>query len=138
MDLRPLRGALAAAVVIAALAGCSAHHKPAAAATTPAAVVPSAAPLSSPSAVALAGQLKAGTEAGVRAAIAMPSGQQLDPNAAQQLAALGTISFDLSTFTYIDGQTATVRGHVENPAGEWLFTLTYVSSQWKLVDGRPA
>jgi hypothetical protein len=133
---------LAVAVLLAAaLAGCGrdGHGKTA---TPSASVTPSASPLSSPRAAELASQLTAGDEAALRSALAIPSGQAIDPAAVQQFAALGQITFDLSTFQYLDPITATVAGHVAHPppgtSTEWTFTLVYVAPDWKLADGYPS
>jgi len=103
---------------------------------------PSASPLSSARAATLSEQLTSGKEAQLRDALALPSGQVLEPAAAQQLASLGSISFDLATFMYLDGRTAEVRGKVATPPAEmsrdWTFTLLYLGQEWKLVDGRPS
>ncbi len=130
-----------------ALAACthSTHHVAVIVSARPSspgpAPVPSAPPLTGQQATALAQQLTAGTEAGLRSALAIPPGQSIDPAAAAQLGAIGPITFDLSTFHYIDQNNATVVGTVAHPpAGTsptWTFTLTYVSSVWKLVDGQP-
>ncbi|MEU2616118.1 hypothetical protein ABZ570_31805 [Micromonospora sp. NPDC007271] len=113
-----------------------------AAAPSGAAGEPSASPLSSSRAATLSEQLTSGKETDLRAALALPSGQALDPAAAKQLASLGSISFDLGTFTYLDGQTAEVQGSVATPPAEmspnWTFTLLFLGGEWKLVDGRPS
>ncbi|SNT62707.1 hypothetical protein SAMN05421812_114158 [Asanoa hainanensis] len=116
-------------------------EKPPAAASNTATGTPSAQPLDSPRAAALSEQLTSGDEARIRAVLAMPSGQALEPAAAEQLASLGSISFDLATFTYLDGRTAQVQGTVATPPAatspRWTFTLLHVGDEWKLVDGRP-
>jgi hypothetical protein len=98
-------------------------------------------PLTGPRAVAMSDQLAAGTDAGLRSAIAVPSGQPLDPAAARHLAAIGPITLDPATFRYLDARNAAVAGPVAHPptgmSPTWTFTLTYVASQWKLVDGKP-
>ena len=134
---------LAVAVLLSvAVAACShgGRHNTAEPSRSPSAV-PSARPLSSPSAAALAGRLTSGNEAELHSAMAIPSGQALDPTAAQQFAALGPITFDLTTFQYLDPTTATMDGHVAHPpagtAAEWTFTLVYVAPDWRLVDGNP-
>ncbi|GGQ49007.1 hypothetical protein [Couchioplanes azureus] len=102
---------------------------------------PSASPLGSPRAASLSEQLTSGKEADLRAALVVPSGQALEPAATGQLASLGSIDFDLATFTYLDGHSAEVRGTVATPpAGtspRWTFTLLHLAGDWKLVDGRP-
>ncbi|MFG1992851.1 hypothetical protein ACGFJ7_23015 [Actinoplanes sp. NPDC048988] len=105
-------------------------------------VAASAAPLDSARATALSKQLTSGDEAQLRRALAVPPGQALEPAAAGQLASLGSITFDLGSFRYLDGRTARLRGQVATPpAGtdaEWTFTLAHLGPQWMLVDGRPA
>ncbi len=137
---------LAAAVLLAGLGvtGWSLLREvptgPPADAGSSAAGEPTAGPLSSARATALSERLTSGEEAQLRDALALPSGQALKPAATQQLASLGAISFDLATFTYLDGRTAEVQGAVATPpAGmspRWTFTLLY-AGEWKLVDGRP-
>lgn len=103
---------------------------------------PSASPLSSPRAAELSALLTGGREADLRKALVLPSGQPLDPHLAGQLKSLGPISFDLTTFTYLDGRSAEVEGTVaralpaEDSSTRWIFTLLYADSQWLLVDGR--
>jgi hypothetical protein len=103
--------------------------------------MPSASPLSSPRAAELSDLLTGGSEPDLRKALVLPSGQPLDPGLAGQLQSLGSISFDLTTFTYLDGRSAEVEGTVELPtdksSSRWIFTLLYVDSQWLLVDGSP-
>jgi len=103
------------------------------------AALPSARPLSSPRAAELSALLTGGREAELRKAIVLPSGQPLDPHLAGQLKSLAPISFDLTTFTYLDGQSAEVEGTVaaNSSSTRWIFTLLYVDSRWLLVDGRP-
>jgi hypothetical protein len=130
---------VASVAIVAAACTRSGHRSSPPAASAQAS--PTALPLTSPSASALARQLVAGTEASLRSAVAIPSGQQIDPAAVKQFAALGSITFDLATFHYLDPRTATVVGQVARPpagtSGTWTFTLVYVSSVWKLVDGKP-
>jgi hypothetical protein len=105
--------------------------------------VPSASPLSSPRAAELSDLLTGGSETDLRKALVLPSGQPLDPDLAGQLQSLGSISFDLATFTYLDGRSAEVEGTVARPqptdesSSRWIFTLLYVDSQWLLVNGSP-
>jgi hypothetical protein len=105
---------------------------------------PSAGPLSDARAAELSDLLTGGKEADVRKALVLPSGQPLAPGLAGQLQGLGSISFDVGTFTYLDGRSAEVEGTVANPqpsagsSARWVFTLLYTDAQWLLVDGRPA
>jgi hypothetical protein len=106
------------------LAGCSHKHGgPDTSTKTPASAMPTVArtapPLASTEADELAGGLAKGTDDGLRSVIAMPSGQQLDAGAAQQLAALAPITFDLSTFQFLDATHATITGHVAHPPPAW-------------------
>lgn len=98
-------------------------------------------PLSASAASQLSAQLSTGTEAGLRAAVAIPTGQTLDPGAAKALAALGPVTFDLSTLARVDPRTATVTGAVAHPPpGEpsvWTFTLVYVNQAWLISDTEP-
>ncbi|MCW2904518.1 MAG: hypothetical protein JWO67_6783 [Streptosporangiaceae bacterium] len=101
----------------------------------------SAPPLTSQRADKLSSDLAAGSEAPLRDALAVPSGQSLDPAAASQIAALAPIRFDAATFHKIDAQNATVIGTVTHPpAGQpatWTFTLTFAGGAWRVVDGGP-
>jgi len=85
--------------------------------------------------------LAAGTDAGLREAVAVPSGQTLDPGAAKALAGLGPVTFEVSTFTRVDAATATVTGSVAHPpSGEsstWTFTLVFVDGAWLVSDAEP-
>jgi hypothetical protein len=105
--------------------------------------VPSASPLSSSRAAELSDLLTGGSEADLRKVLVLPSGQPLDPDLTEQLRSLGSISFDLATFTYLDGQSAEVEGTVARPlstgnsSSRWIFTLLYANSQWLLVNGIP-
>jgi hypothetical protein len=140
--MRMLARPAVAVLLTAGLAACGHGSRHKTAAPSPSrSVVPSARPLSSPSAAALAGRLTSGNEAELRSAMAIPSGQALDPAAAHQFAALGPITFDLATFQYLNPITATMDGHVAHPpagtATDWTFTLVYVAPDWRLVDGSP-
>lgn len=130
----------ATGLLVTGLAGCS-HSQHRAAVAPPVSMVPSASPLNSPSAAALANRITSGDETALRSALAVPSGQPIDPAAVTQFAAVGPITFDLSSFQYLDPITATVVGHVAHPppgvAAEWTFTLIFVAPDWRLVDGSP-
>lgn len=58
-----------------------------------------------------------------------------------QLAALGTVTFDDSTFHAIDTLDATIVGRIQHPpVGEpstWTFVLSYVDGTWKIADAEP-
>lgn len=137
--------AVAFAVAVMAVAACThSAHRPTAGAQSSShgpAPAPNAPPLTGQRANALAQQLTSGTDAGLRSALVIPTGQPIDPHAAKQFAAIGPINFDVSTFRYIDQTDATVVGHVPKPpagtSSTWTFTLTYISSEWKVVDGEP-
>jgi hypothetical protein len=145
MITRRTRGLLCLVAASMVTVGCTKSGPPAASsspmtvvASSPAPVVP---PLTTARASELAANLGKGTDDGLRAAIVLPSGQPLDPAVAQQFAALGPITFDLSTFQRLDATSATVVGQVAHPPagvpGTWTFTLVYVDSTWKLLDARP-
>ena len=80
--------------------------------------------------------LESGKESDLRAAIAVAGSQQLDPSAADQLAALGPITFDPATFHDNHNGTATVTAHVTHPqAGSpatWTVDLIDEAGQWNL------
>jgi hypothetical protein len=73
--------------------------------------------------------------------VAIPPGQGLDPAAAAQLAALGTVTFDDATFHAIDALDATIAGRIQHPAASepatWTFVLSYVDGTWKIADAEP-
>ncbi|MDQ2837851.1 MAG: hypothetical protein M3Y77_17365 [Actinomycetota bacterium] len=118
-----------------ALGGCShkSHRATAVGATS--------SPLTSQRASTLSSELTAGSDAALRDAVAIPSGEALDPNAARQIAALAPITFDPASFHQVDGQNAMVDGTVSHPAkgqsSKWTFQLTYAGGSWRLVDGHP-
>jgi hypothetical protein len=140
---------------IGSLSGCTGRSKPghitssgtsAASTTVPAVSSQPASSTALPSFTSqqselLSSELAAGTEAGLRAAVAVPSGQELDPQVTEQLRAAGPIVFDEETFSRLDGLSATVTGRfTHSPAGKpavWLFTLTYTGGTWKIVSTEP-
>lgn len=99
-------------------------------------------PLTAGQSTDLSRDLAAGTQEGIRAAVVVPPGQQLDLRAVKQLQAAGPITFDEATFHRLDAAEATVTGRFTHPpAGQpeaWLFTLTYIDETWKIVDMEPA
>jgi hypothetical protein len=139
------RGAwlIGGAAATLALSGCG-HSSAQGGSTTARAHVsaaPTAPPFTSTDANRLSRNLTAGSPVSVRSAIAMPAGQALSPSAAAQLSALGTVTFDESTFRVIDARDATVVGRVQHPpAGQtatWTFVLSYVDGTWKISDAEP-
>jgi hypothetical protein len=98
-------------------------------------------PLSSASASAIASGLAAGTDEGVRSVVAVPSGQTLDRGAAEALAQVGPVTFDLSTFHGIaDGQAAVAGEVAHPPAGQssrWTFYLVLVDGAWRIASAEP-
>jgi PBP1b-binding outer membrane lipoprotein LpoB len=137
---------VAAAVAALLLVSCSSGNHASqrttdVAATTAAAATPTAPPLTTAQASALSQQLTVGTDAALRQAIAVPSGQAVDPQAARQLAAMGPITFDISTFHALDAGTATVVGTLAHPpAGQparWKFTLVFVDKAWRISNTEP-
>src|SRR5262245_35300609 len=103
---RRTRGLLCLVAVSMVTVGCTRSRPPATSPPQPTVVASSTAPVAPPLTTARASELAAslgkGTDDGLRAAIVLPSGQPLDPAAAQQFAALGPITFDLSTFQRLD------------------------------------
>jgi hypothetical protein len=99
------------------------------------------APLTPTEASALSAELATGTDVALRRAVAVPSGQPIDPKAAIRLRAMGPIAFDVSTFRALGSTDATVRGSLTHPlAGQsarWTFTLSLTSGTWKLVSAEP-
>lgn len=97
---------------------------------------PPAPPLSVQRASALSQDLGAGTLSGLRAAVAVANSQPLDSSAAGQLAALGPITFDVSTFHDNHNGTAAVTAHVAHPSfgssAIWTVALVDEAGQWKL------
>lgn len=131
------------AVVIVALlmahhAGTGHRSQPIAAPSTA-----PAPPLSPQRASALAAALGTGSDAGLRAAVALPAGQELTPGAAQQIAELGPITFDLSSFHDNHDGTATVGARMGHPAPGtspvWTAQLIDEAGEWKisLTDSAP-
>jgi hypothetical protein len=127
------------AVVAIAVLGCAActsgsSGQPSATRSAPA--------LTAKRADALSSDLAAGNEAPLRDALAVPSGQALDPAAAAQIAALAPITLDQKSFSQLDARTGTVTGTVAHPpAGQpstWTFQLAYIAGKWRVVDGTPA
>lgn len=90
----------------------------------------------------LSDELSRGDDESLLGALAVPSGQAIDPQAAGELAAIGPITFDVSTFQAVDASHATVQGALAHPptgsSATWTFALTYVSGTWKLNDAEPA
>lgn len=97
---------------------------------------PPAPPLSVQRASTLSQDLGAGTQSGLRAAVAVSNSQPLDLSAAGQLAALGPITFDVSTFHDNHNGSATVTAHVAHPSSGssaiWTVSLVDEAGQWKL------
>ncbi|WP_194904121.1 hypothetical protein [Catenulispora rubra] len=99
-------------------------------------------------AVTLSGDLAAGTDAGVRAAVALPAGQSLDPGTLRQIKALGPVAFDSSTFHDDQDGTATVVARLGGQAGQpaagsgggskWTVHLIDADGQWKISLTEPA
>lgn len=139
MGARPL---IAAAILALLLSGC-AHSGGHGVKTAGAQVstTPTAPPLTASGARTLSRNLTAGNSGGLRSAIAMPAGQSLAPAAASQLAALGTVTFDQSTFRAVDARDATVVGRIQHPPpgdpATWTFELSYVDGTWKIADAEP-
>jgi hypothetical protein len=99
-------------------------------------------PLTKSRAEAVSQELRAGTDAGVRSAVAIPPGQQLAVSASARLAQLAPITFDLSTVKRLDGTHETVVGTLARPpAGQpatWLFTFVADAGEWKILNADPS
>src|SRR5204863_1480898 len=107
-------------------------HRPAPA-TSQAAAAP---PLSAERAATLGADLTSGEPTRVRAALAMPAGQALDPAAVAALAKL-RVSIDPATFAVNGARTATVSGTITNADGTatpTVFALVHNPAGWQLVD----
>ena len=93
-------------------------------------------PMTSDQAEQLSKDLSSGSETAVRSAVALPSGQTLDPDALQQTAALGLVNFDTSTFYDNNDGTATVTAHIINTKTNtnqtWTVQLLNVDGKWKI------
>jgi hypothetical protein len=129
--------------MVGLLAGCTGGHPhPGSHGNTASPGAPSSAPTLTPArAQGLTKDLAAGTQSGLRDALQIPAGQTVAPSAAQQVAALSPVNFDVDSFRAVDTAHAVVHGHVGNPqAGQptaWLFNLVYTGGQWKIADARP-
>ena len=147
----PAVSAIAASIVT--LTACTGNGHPLAGSSAPsstggrpAASGPVSASVSAPAFTAeragdLARELASGDQRQLRSAVLIPAGQPLDPKAAHELTALGTITFDRGTFHPLSSTSATVAGTVQDPPprqrSRWTFALVLRSGQWKLADARP-
>lgn len=90
---------------------------------------------------ALSKNLGSGTDTGLRAAIAVPTGDHLDPLAARKFAALAPIVLDAASFHRLGRDDGTVTGHVGHPSAglptTWTFTVLRVAGVWKISDAAP-
>lgn len=89
----------------------------------------------------LSAALTSGSDSGLASALVMPTGQQLDPSAANAFAAMAPIAFDVSSFHEIDATDATITGTVAHPVANngatWTFDLSYANGTWKITDAEP-
>jgi hypothetical protein len=106
------------------------------------AAVPSPSPTAAPSlaatdAVRLATGLTSGDERQVRGVVTVPSDQELDPAAVANLAALGSVAFDLATFhDRGDGRAEVVARDAAQT--RWLVGLRVVEERWRIDSAEPA
>ena len=98
-------------------------------------------PLTDDQSVQMSKQLTSGSESDLRTSIALPNDQKLAPGVIQQLASLGKITFNTSTFHDNHDGTATVTAQVISPQGtkqNWVVTFVDVNGQWKINSTDPA
>jgi hypothetical protein len=80
--------------------------------------------------------LASGNETGLRSVVEMAPSQPLDAGVAQQLAALGPITFDVASFHDNADGTATVTAHLAHPptGGKttWLVQLVDSAGRWRI------
>lgn len=95
-----------------------------------------AAPLTAQQAAKLSEELTSGSESEVESAVALPQGQTLNSGIVQELASLGPITFDISTFHDNHDGTATITASIAHPtpgtSREWTVHLLDVDGQWKI------
>jgi hypothetical protein len=135
-----VRSATLVAACGLALAACSGGHNGIArkdSATRGSSASSTPAPLTPQQGSTLSTALSSGTDDGLRTAVLVPPGQQIDPQVAAQLKAAAPVTFDTSTFSGLDRTHATVRGHFAHPPpgqpSTWTFTLVWSSGAWKIV-----
>lgn len=98
-------------------------------------------PLTNQQSIQMSKELSSGSESEIRSAVALPNGQPLDKNAMQQIASLGKITFDTSTFHDNHDSTATVAAQIMSPQGtkqSWIVHLIDIDSQWKISYTEPS
>lgn len=111
-------------------AGSSSPTAPVAESPTSAVAVP----FSAHDAARLNADMTSGDEQRVRAALAVPDDQTLDPGAVVDLAAVGPVRFDHSTFHDLGGGRAEV---IANTAtGTWVVALVVVKKEWRIESTR--
>lgn len=130
-------GVVLVATVAVALVLRPGGKEPAPAVAASAAPVPTspgapAPPLDQARAKRLSDDLASATAEGLRDAIALPSGQALDPAAGAQLRAQGPITFAVATFRDHGDGTASVVAHAAATHGTWTVTLIDENAQWKI------
>lgn len=95
-----------------------------------------AAPLTAVRAEAMATDLRAGTDAAVRDAVVVPSGQPLPPAFLTQLRQLTALTVDVGSFHRVAADVGTVTVKLTGADGKqtpWVATLLNVGGQWKIT-----
>ena len=134
---------VAAAVVLWLALGRDSGGDGNAAAASPSATatVPDAPPLDAARAAVLSAGLASGTEAGLRSVYDVSPQQPLDPAAVAAIAAMGTLTFDVGSFTDNKDGTATVVGTTTvartEPAKAWTILLVAKEGQWLISQTTP-
>lgn len=100
-----------------------------------------AAPLTAQQAAKLSEELTSGSESEVESAVALPQGQKLNSGVVQELASLGPITFEISTFHDNHDGTATITASIAHPtpgtSRDWTVQLLDVEGQWKISFTEP-
>lgn len=98
-------------------------------------------PLSVASARTLETQVRSGDDASVKAALAVPAGQILDPALVSGLAAMKSLTIEQSKFRQVDAMSAVVPITTVDSAGKsttWTTTLVLVNGSWRIGLTDPA
>ena len=98
-------------------------------------------PLRADAARALETQAHSGDEANVKAALAVPPGQRIDPALVAGLAAMKSVKIDEARFKQLDDASATVPITTIDPTGKattWTTTLILVDGVWRIGLTDPA
>jgi len=127
---------VATAVAVIVLAHSNHPEPPRAASARSSTAATPPPPLSTRRADQFTAALASGTDPEFRSVVALSAGQQFQPDAIRQIAALGPITFDVPTFHDDHDGTATVTATVAHPqpgqSGKWTVELVSEAGQWKL------